>query len=165
LSKIAIEQLFAELGLKPAISQAGKLEHYRAANLDVFVGDLFDLTREQLGKVAAVYDRAALVALPEAIRPRYTAHLMDITNHAPQLLICYEYQQRLMDGPPFSIRNQEVERHYRAYFELTLLTSVNVPGGLKGKCTANEHVWLLKKKPNPGDRPDRGPLAASRPEN
>ena len=146
LSKLAIEQLFAELNVKPVMVRAGKLEHYRALNLDVFVGDFFDLSREPLGRVDAVYDRGALVALPEATRPHYAAHLMDITNNAPQLLIGYEYQQSLVDGPPFSISNQEVERHYGANFDLTLLASVDVQGGLKGMCAAKESVWLLKKK-------------------
>jgi len=144
LSKIAIEQLFAELKVNPAITQAGRLKHYRALNLDVFVGDFFDLSREPLGRVDAVYDRGALVALPEASRPHYAAHLMDLTNNAPQLLIGYEYQQSLMDGPPFSISHEEVERHYGASFDLTLLASVDVQGGLKGMCAAKESVWLLK---------------------
>jgi len=63
LSKTAIEQLFAELKVNPAISQFGLLEHYRALNIDVFAGDFFDLSRDGLGGVGAIYDRAALVAM------------------------------------------------------------------------------------------------------
>ena len=145
LSALAIDQLFSGLGVTPTITKNGRIAHYHANNIDIFVGDLFDVTRTMLGPVDAIYDRAALVALPDTIRSRYTAHLTDITNHAPQLLICYEYDQRAAEGPPFSISHEEVRRHYADQYQLTLLTSEEVPGGLKGKCAATEHVWLLQQ--------------------
>lgn len=145
LSSIAIEQLFAELGITPTIAKNGGIDHYHANNIDIFVGDIFDVTRPMLGPVDAMYDRAALVALAETMRSRYAAHVIDITDHAPQLLICYEYDQRAADGPPFSISQEEVRRHYAHRYQLRLPTSEDVPGGLKGKCAATEHVWLLRK--------------------
>jgi thiopurine S-methyltransferase len=144
LSKIAIEQLFVELGVEPTISRVGEVDRYSARDIDIFVGDIFDLSSKMLGLVDAIYDRAALVALPDAMRNRYTAHLTEITDKAPQLLICYEYDQRLMEGPPFSISNEEVSQHYSDSYDLTLMASTNVPDGLKGKCAAKENVWLLK---------------------
>jgi thiopurine S-methyltransferase len=144
LSKIAIEQLFAELGVEPEISAAGEVDHYSAENIDIFVGDLFDLSRKVLGPVDAVYDRAALVALPDEMRNRYATHLMEITDTAPQFLICFEYDQSLMEGPPFSVNNEEVNEHYGDSYELTLVASPDVRGGLKGKCAAKESVWLLR---------------------
>jgi thiopurine S-methyltransferase len=146
LSKVAIEQLFTELGVEPKVSRGGEVDHYSATNIDVFVGDIFQLSSEVLGPVDAVYDRAALVALPEKVRKRYTAHLMALTSDAPQLLITYEYDQSLMEGPPFSISNEEVNRHYRESYEVSMILSADVPGGLKGKCAARENVWLLREK-------------------
>jgi thiopurine S-methyltransferase len=144
LSQVAIEQLFLELGVQPEISQIGEAELWSATNIDIVVGDIFALSRKILGPVDAVYDRAALVAFPEEMRKRYTAYLAEITGKAPQLLICYEYDQRLIEGPPFSVSNEEVNRYYSDKYELTLIESVDVPGGLKGKCPARENVWLLK---------------------
>jgi thiopurine S-methyltransferase len=146
LSQIAIEQLFMELGLQPEISTVGEVEQWSANNLDLFVGDIFALSRKLLGPVDAIYDRAALVAFPEDMRNRYTAHLTGITHKAPQLLVCYDYDQNLMQGPPFSIRNEEVHRHYADNYEVTLMASTDVPGGLKGKCAAKENVWQLRSK-------------------
>lgn len=143
LSKVAVEQLFAGLGVKPKILQVGKLEQYSAANIDIFVGDIFDLSSSILGLVDAIYDRAALVALPLEMRNQYSAHLMRITDKVPQLLICLEYDQSMIDGPPFSISNEEVKYHYADTYELTLMASANVSGGLKGKCAAIENVWLI----------------------
>ena len=145
LSQLAIEQLFIELGLQPDIEKVGNSERWSANNLDILIGDIFAVSRPMLGQVDAVYDRAALVALPESMRQRYAAHLMEITGKAQQLLISYEYDQRLIDGPPFSVSQEEVRRHYVGTYDVRLMSSADLPGGLKGKCPATEHVWLLRR--------------------
>jgi thiopurine S-methyltransferase len=144
LSNIAIEQLFADLGVEPTISGAGGIDHYSAEDIDIFVGDIFDVTSKMLGRVDAIYDRAALVALPENMRARYTTHLLEMTDKSPQLLICYEYDQSLLEGPPFSVSSEEVHQHYRNTYDVTLIATASVPGGLKRTCAAHENVWLLR---------------------
>jgi len=146
LSEIAVQQLLAELGMEPRIAELGNARHYRGKKIDIFVGDIFHASREILGPVDAVYDRAALVALPEEMRQRYAAHLKEITANAPQLLICYEYDQAVLAGPPFSVGSEELNRHYGESYRLTLLESADVAGGLKGKCPAKENVWLLNRR-------------------
>jgi thiopurine S-methyltransferase len=147
LSEIAIEQLFDMLGVQPTVTQAGRLKRYSAQDIDIFVGDIFDLTADLLGKVDAIYDRAALVALPQAMRDQYTSHLRAVTRHASQLLICFEYDQSLVEGPPFSIGEEEVRRQYETHYNIQLLATQGMPDGLKGKYPAKESVWLLKKLP------------------
>lgn len=144
LSPLAIESLFQGLSIKPAISTVGKFQCYQADRITVFVGDFFELTEEILGAVDGVYDRAALVALPDSMRHAYTQHLLQITQKAPQLLITYEYDQKIISEPPFSISQDEVNRHYHTAYRITLLESVDVPGGLKGKCAALESGYLLR---------------------
>lgn len=144
LSELAVTQLFSQLGIEPRVSVIGKLQHYGGRKIDIFVGNIFDVTRELLGPVDAVYDRAALVALPVEMRARYTAHLVELTAAAPQLLISYEYNQAVMDGPPFSVGGEEIHRHYDGSHRLALLESADLPGGLKGKCPARELTWLLE---------------------
>jgi thiopurine S-methyltransferase len=143
LNKPAVEQLFSELGVEPRISAMGKLDCYSAENIDIFVGDIFDLSSEILGDVAAIYDRAALVALPEMMREKYRSHLLEITHTAPQLLLTFEYDQAALEGPPFSISPDDVKQYYSDKYSLSLLKQIEVPGGLKGKCEANETIWLL----------------------
>jgi thiopurine S-methyltransferase len=144
LSPIAIDQLFAQLSLKPEISKSGKFTHYSARNIDIFVGDIFNLTRKQLGPIDAIYDRAALVALPLPVRRRYTQHLRSLTRNAPQLLVTFHYDQSMRPGPPFSISDPELVQHYAKTYDLTLLSSAPLPGGLKGQCPAIENLWLLQ---------------------
>ncbi|SFL29077.1 thiopurine S-methyltransferase [Nitrosomonas aestuarii] len=145
LSELAINKLFDDLGVVPKISGFGELTLYRAKNIDIFVGNIFDVLAESLGLVDAVYDRAALVAMPANMRDQYTSHLMNITDAAPQLLITYEYNQQLMDGPPFSINEEELKHYYSAAYQIKPVESKKVAGGLKGKVASKETVWLLKK--------------------
>ncbi|MBC7280487.1 thiopurine S-methyltransferase [Hoeflea sp.] len=144
LSELAIRQLFEELGLEPEVTDLGDLKRYSAAGIDIFVGDIFALTPALLGPVDAVFDRAALVALPEAMRPKYASHIAALTGDAPQLLICFEYDQSKFDGPPFSIDRSEVQRCYGGHHELVRLAAVEAAGGMRGTA-ATEAVWLLRR--------------------
>ena len=146
LSRLAVEQLFAELGLTPRITDEGPLERFAAGRLTVFVGDIFDLDRRTLGEVRAVYDRAALVALPEALRTRYAAHLAALTHHARQLLISLDYEPSLLAGPPFSVGEHELRRLYGDAYRLTKLETHEVKGGLRGAAPVFEVVWRLEAR-------------------
>lgn len=146
LSRTAVNQLFDALGLDPTIEARGDLTQLSAERLDIFVGDIFDVSADLLGPVDATYDRAALVALPAAMRKSYAAHMRQTTASAPQLLICFEYDQDLMEGPPFSIPEDEVVALYGGHYEISKLEAVDVPGGLKGQCAATEVAWWLRGK-------------------
>lgn len=145
LSDIAIAELFQSLGLQPQVVKAGALMHYSAENIDIYVGDIFDLTALTLGAIDAIYDRAAIVALPADIRKVYAAHLMSIGATAPQLVITYEYDQSLIEGPPFSVSEAELRQHYGTGYEVTALETKHVEGGMKGKAPSTETVWLLQR--------------------
>jgi thiopurine S-methyltransferase len=147
LSEVAVEELFADLGTQPRITSQGELTVYKSEQIEIFVGDIFNLTVDLLGIIGAIYDRAALVALPLDMRVRYTSHIRAITDNTKQLLICIEYDQDLMTGPPFSITKNEVKEHYASAYKITLLESSDMKGGFKGgfkgELPAAESVWLL----------------------
>ncbi|WP_051661053.1 thiopurine S-methyltransferase [Bosea sp. 117] len=164
LSRMAIEQLFAELSVEPQITQDGPLLRFEAGNLVIFVGDIFDLDGARLGVVDAVYDRAALVALPQDMRTRYAAHLLALTRGAPQLLVTFEYDQAHQEGPPFAVGEADVRRHYGATHELARLEWQELAGGLKGLCPAAEVVWRLiprrqRLEQSPAPAPARDQIA------
>ena len=143
LSARAVDQLFAGMGAAPEVTESGDLSRYAAEGVDVFAGDIFDLTAAALGPVDAIYDRAALVALPADMRARYAAHLAEITGRAQQLLITFGYDQSEMDGPPFSVPPEEVARVHGARYVMEPLHRGPVSGGLKGRVEAEETVWRL----------------------
>lgn len=143
LNEGAVRELFADLGREPTITDDGPLRRFEADELVVFVGDVFDVTAERLGRIAAVYDRAALVALPPEMRARYAAHVASITDAAPQLVLCFEYDQAQAEGPPFAIDEDEIERCYGGTYAFELLDVRERPGGLRG-VPARETAWLLR---------------------
>ncbi|MEM7545733.1 MAG: thiopurine S-methyltransferase [Pseudomonadota bacterium] len=143
LSKQAVEALFEDLGIVPDITEHGAIRRYSGPGIDIYVGDIFDLDAITLGPVDAVFDRAALVALPEEMRIRYAKHLIALTGGARQLLVTFEYDQSVMPGPPFSISMDQVQQRYADDYEIRNCHSTEVAGGLKGKCPARETVWLL----------------------
>jgi thiopurine S-methyltransferase len=145
LSPIAIQDLISNLELSFKETESGELTHYQHPQIELFVGDFFQLTAQQLGDIDAVYDRAALIALPPEMRSQYTQHLLDITKQAPQLLISLEYDQNLLQGPPFSVPEHELTEHYATHYQIKLLETITE--NLKGKVIAHENAWSLSKSP------------------
>ena len=144
LSQKAVDELMLELQLEFTQHQVGELIHYQHEQLNLFVGDIFHLSKDLLGHIDAIYDRAALVALPEATRKQYTAHLIELA-HVPQLIISYEYDQDSYEGPPFSVTEAEIYRHYQHAYQIKLLEQVDLSDSFKGQ-NAMEKVWYLKPK-------------------
>lgn len=120
LSEIAIVALLDHLGVDYRRQSLEDLIHFQAPQLDLFVGDLFALKPQHLAhmqiEIDAIYDRAALVALPEQLRPRYVEHLITLGANCPQLLINYDYPQAYMAGPPFAVADAEIQQRYQPHY-------------------------------------------------
>jgi thiopurine S-methyltransferase len=142
LSAVAVEQLFGRMGVEPVVEDMGAMQRHSADGLQVFVGDVFDLTAAMLGPVDAVYDRAALVALPPQMRMRYAQHMRAISGDVPMLLITLEYEQSLVDGPPFSVPAAEVRERYPGRVAESLSDTFQ-PTGLKGAFPVTESAWKI----------------------
>ena len=147
LNKPAVEEVFERQGLVPSVNAVGSLTRYQTGSLDVFVGDMFELSSELVGPVHAIYDRAALIALPALMRRKYADHLSVLSGHARQLLITLDYDQSQMDGPPFSVNGEQIQDLYGDRYSLEPLSSGPISGPLSERCNGLEKVWLLK--PNP----------------
>lgn len=140
----AVAEVFDRLGLQPRVDTVSGLRRYAADGLVIFAGDFFHLTAEMLGGVDAVYDRAALIALPPDMRARYAAHVTAICGAVPQLLITLDYDQRLTDGPPFSVPGHEVRTLYGASHETLKLYVQPITGPVAKRAVGDEILWLLK---------------------
>ena len=144
LSALAIGQVFDALGLVPLVTAMGPLRRHSTPGLDLFQGDIFDLTPQLLGPVDAVHDRAALFALPPETRRRYAAHLVTLTDTAPQLLTCLDYAAPPDQGPPFSIPPEEVARLYGPHYRIALLAEE--PSQVFGtSIPARQTLWHLTR--------------------
>lgn len=149
LSSIAVQAFFKENGYTPHHSTSGKFERYEANGIYILCGDFFELSKDDLANVNALYDRASLIALPPEMRERYTRHLMNILPHAAKiLLITVDYPQTEMTGPPFAVSSREVEALYSEHAEVRLLAQLDVLAQnprfqQRGLSQLQENIFLL----------------------
>ena len=122
LSPLAVEQFFEENKLQPTIHDSAQGRHFIAGDIELICGDLFDLGVGDLSDCIAMYDRAALIALPADMRKRYASHLSRVLPaQCRMLLITLDYAQSEMDGPPFSVAADEVQALYADDWQITML--------------------------------------------
>jgi thiopurine S-methyltransferase len=127
LSDIALQAFFVENGVAARRRALPSFDLYEAENLECLRGDLFELTTERLGQVAAVYDRASLVSWPPDQRGRYVEHLTALTGRGTQtLLVTLEYLQAEMKGPPFSVDTEEVHSLFSRHHSIDELARRDV---------------------------------------
>lgn len=149
LSPLAIQQFFAEQGLQPAAANIGGMETYEAGGICLILGDFFELRPEHLPAIDAVYDRAALIAMPPDRQPAYAAQLMGLVPETARvLLITLEYDIREMDGPPFSTPPKQVERLFGGRYRVEMLESSDALDGnsglrARGLTALLETAWAL----------------------
>lgn len=122
LSRIAVEAFFAEHQLTPTVRESRHGRHYQAGNLELICGDAFALDEDALADCDAVFDRAALIALPPDLRRRYVRELYSrLPRKCRGLLITLEYPQHEKAGPPFSVTGEEVHVLYGPDWDVGLL--------------------------------------------
>lgn len=151
LSQVACSAFFKENKIPVKITETNDFIIYSSDEITIFCGDFFKLNRAILDKIDAVYDRAALIALPVETRKSYSKHLVELTQPAtPIFLITTVYNQNEMRGPPFSVDKDEVITLYSAHFNIIQWYSkqFEAPAHLqaKGLLQATEQVYLLTKK-------------------
>ena len=126
LSALAAEQFFADNQLTYQKHQEGCFKVYSADNICIYIGDFFELSKHQLSGVVAVYDRAALIALPMGLRVKYAQHLYAIiSSDCRMLLLTLNYPQSQISGPPYAVNKDEVLSLYKDGFECQLLQCFN----------------------------------------
>lgn len=122
----AVHQFFDEAKTTPAIQQEGAHKRFTADELTILQGDLFTLQADA-ASCDAWYDRAAMVALPSEARQAYVNQIHSLcTPGSVGLMISFAYPQEQMQGPPFSLPNQEVVTLFGDRFEVTLLETVQL---------------------------------------
>jgi thiopurine S-methyltransferase len=121
LYEAAVRAFFPENDFPaPTLSRDADFTHYEAGGVVISCGDFFRLEAPE--SYDFVYDRAALVALPELMRPGYVNNVLrSLRRGGKCLLIAYEYDPAELQGPPFSVVEAEVSRLYGTAGPVTLL--------------------------------------------
>ncbi len=132
LSEIAAQAFFEENHLQVTVSDAGDYKRFQSAHIEIICGDFFAVTRELLGDISAVFDRAALVALPPEMRVQYVGQMRHLLEPGVEgLLIVLEYEQDIISPPPFAVFQEEVNSLYGHWCDIKLLEKA--ASDVKGK--------------------------------
>lgn len=122
LSPLAVQQFFQEHDLHPQLTETPQGQRHSVDGICLIQGDVFALDAATLATCDAVYDRAALIALPPELRARYVD---EVYGRLPAgclgLLITLEYPQPEKDGPPFSVDEAGVRRLFAERWHVELL--------------------------------------------
>lgn len=152
LSEMAVAEFFAERGVTPSIRKDGPFTVSFSDQIELWCGDFFALNRSDLPRIDAAYDRAALVAMPDDMQPRYAAKLAELMPEgAPVLVVGLDYNQNEMKGPPFAIPQADMRALFESDFTIELL---GVRDGLaksdhlakRGVTRLEEATYLLKRR-------------------
>ena len=126
LSRRAVEDFFREHGLEAEVRQQGAFEVWRSGDVQLWCGDFFALRAEDVADCVGLYDRAAVIALPVQMRARYMQLLSGLLPTSCRgLVVTLEYDQSLLAGPPFSVRDEELRQGF-AGWQVEQLEAVEV---------------------------------------
>lgn len=146
LSEKGCRAFFEENQLEYKESRGGGFLVFVAGAITIYCGDFFDLSPSHLGKIGAIYDRAALIALPPELRPRYARHLVELVRETalPGLRFLQVVLRRTPHdekGPPFSILDTEIRQLYGHAFKIEQLSCEAVDMNNGSTSVTEEYVY------------------------
>lgn len=153
LSPLAVEQFFEENKLVAEIRDSPAGMRHVAGAIEIIQGDVLDLDDATLATCDAIYDRAALVALPAAMRRTYARCVhARLRPGCPVLLITLDYPGGQMEGPPFPVDAQEVESLFGADFQIERLERRDILASephfaAQGLTALHTSVYALRRQP------------------
>lgn len=146
LSQVAVRAFFAEHLYTPQeIILNNQHTLYEFDELSIYTGDFFTAP---LDNYELIYDRAALIALPQALRSQYAQRLQSVLKPGGKiLLISLDYPQEQLQGPPYSVPQAEIEELF-AGMKITRLhqdiADQNHRRIQQGLSHFHEEVWLIE---------------------
>lgn len=149
----AVRELFAERGREPQVGRLGPHVCFRDERITLLVDDFLTLDREAVGGFPAIWDRAALVAIPPTEQARYLGKLRSlITDDGRILLVTFNHD--MDSGPPFSLPEAALRPLCAGLFGLERLATHDILAEQprfreRGATRAEEQVFLLRPLPRP----------------
>lgn len=150
----AIAAFFSEQlpAVTPTSTRVNELALHEAAGLRIVQGDALKVdTFATGGRVDAIWDRAALVAVDPQDRAAYVDALWRVL--APGgliLLVTFAYDQEKLPGPPWSVSHDDVEALFGERFRIERVVTRDEPLGPKfveaGVSSLTESLYALQKR-------------------
>ena len=144
----AIDDFFQEWGMEPQREgNKNSVEQITLINDNIFA-----VQSEHIPTIDGIFDRAALVALPTTLRPKYVKHLLSLLKDGGSLLlITYDMPRPQEQGPPFAVRQEDVPQLFSQASSVELLKEIhNTPEeeprlAFRNVAWSKEHIWLITK--------------------
>jgi thiopurine S-methyltransferase len=134
LSPLACRAFFTETNLP--FDEESRGDHWAyigrgvGSGIELLCGDFFALDQAAVGPISAWFDRAAIVALPPLLWPRYAETLERLLSPtAAGLMLTFEYPQSEREGPPYSVSLDAVQQEFRRSFDVELLECLDLTEG------------------------------------
>jgi thiopurine S-methyltransferase len=151
ISPQAVRDFFSENRMTPTVTDIAGGQRYQVPGLAIFRADFFHTELPGAPQVEAVYDRAALVALPAEMRKRYARRLVGLIEPGVRsLLVTLDYPQAEMRGPPFAVPLEEVDALFADHCRIERLHCEDCLAReprfrQKGLSRLTEHVLLMER--------------------
>ncbi len=109
LSEIAIKSFISEQQLQVNTWQSDDIICFENNEYKLLAADIFKMDKKLITVQDAIYDRAALIALPEKLRAAYVECCLQwLKPGGIVLLKTLNYDQTQMEGPPYAVSPEEV---------------------------------------------------------
>ena len=144
----AIQAFFEENKLDVVRETIHEQIHHTSEPFRIIEGDIFNLTAG-LTQADAWYDRAAMIAIPPTMRETYVEQIRQLTKpNAVGLLITFAYPKEEMEGPPFSLSDNEVKELFSNGFEVECLEQLDLTNEKdRGLSQVTSSVFRINKTP------------------
>ncbi len=155
LSPLAVQQFLTENALQAKVHSSAQGTHHVAGTIELICGDVLTLDDTTLAGCDAIYDRAAVVALPPTLRQRYARQVYGrLPAHCRGLMVTLEYPQHEMDGPPFSVGAEDVHKLLDDDWNVDLLDHRDILAAeprfaQRGVTAFHTAVYRLQHRTNP----------------
>lgn len=142
LIKKAIEDFYIENNLEMRTRNSS----ISSKNIEIFNEDFFSFNKSENKKYSYIFDRASLIAISPVSREKYVQSIKrSMSTNCKIFLITIEYKQDQIEGPPFSLSDDDVKSLFKD-FKLEKLCRESVIGQNQKFKGLNifQSAWLIK---------------------
>ena len=140
LSPIAAKAFFQENHLKVKKTRYGNFTCWQSGDIVIWCGDFFSLQKHRLGRIDGVFDRAALTALPEAVRGQYVTQLRALIGGDVGVFLLTVEDVATDSGQQASQIDSEITTLYGEHFEIELTHAQRLDTVVDGSAGQGCHV-------------------------
>ena len=145
-TRVAVERFFSENNLEHTIVKHPSYIEFSSDRYTILNGNILAIPSDLI-QAEAWYDRAAMIAINPDLREDYVSQIRQQTKvGAVGLLITYSYPQEEMEGPPFSLNNDDVFKLFQDGFRVECLETIELEDEKeRGLSRINSSVFALTR--------------------